>query len=636
MDKVLPKSHLEKVATRVFDNRHEGSLFVASQIASLIKEHNKLGKHTVLGLATGSTPLMVYNELVRYHREEGLSFKNVVTFNLDEYFPMSPEDSHSYHAFMFDNLFARIDINPDNVFIPKGTLSLQELNEYCLKYDDKIESFGGIDIQLLGIGRSGHVGFNEPGSLATEGTRLVDLNQITIEDAAKGFGGISNVPTKAITMGVKSILQAKKIFMMAWGEDKADVVRKAAEGPVTTDVAASFLQQHNNTVFILDKASASRLSRIETPWLVDECKWDKRLQKKAIVWLSKQSGKPILKLTEVDYKTWGLNSLLKRLGSAYNLNIETHNLLHDTITGWPGGRADSADIARPERSMPYPKRIIVFSPHPDDDVIYMGGTLIRLVEQGHEVHVAYQTSGNIAVFDDDARRFVDFAKDFAHKFGIAPDKFDEIHKDITSYLKNNSEKGNQYDKVLSVKGLIRKGESTSACRYSGVNEDYIHFLNMPFYETGQVKKNPISQEDVDIVVNLLREIKPHQIYAAGDAQDPLGTNAVCLDAIFKALDIVKDEKWTKDCWVWLYRAAWQEWNVEDIDMAVPISPDELMQKRRAIFKHQSQKDEPLFPDKDKVEFWQRAEERNRTTAKQYDQLGLTEYEAVEAFKRHIF
>lgn len=636
MDKKSIKNHLEKVAIRVFENRDEGSVFVAAQIASLINTRNELNEKTILGVATGTTPTLVYKELIRLHREEGLSFKNVVTFNLDEYYPISPDNSHSYHTFMFDNLFSHIDINPKNVFIPKGNLPIHEVENYCLKYDNKIQSFGGIDIQLLGIGRSGHVGFNEPGSLIYEGTHLVDLNQITIQDAAKGFGGVEHVPTKAITVGIKSILKSRKIFLIAWGNEKADVIRQAAEDPATSDIPAAYLQQHIDAEFILDSAAASHLSRFETPWLIRECEWNEKMQKKAVIWLSKKTGKPILKLTESDYKTWGLNSLLLEFGGAYNLNIKTHNIIQKTITGWPGGKLNSDDKTRPERSKPFPKRIIVFSPHPDDDVISMGGTLIRLAEQGHEVHVAYQTSGNIAVFDDHARKYTDFVKEFAHKFGIAQEEFDRIHKDITNHLRSSSESGNKYDKVLSVKGLIRQGEAISACRYSGVKEENIHFLNLPFYETGTVEKNPISSTDIEIIVSLLREIKPHQIYAAGDLQDPHGTHAVCLKTIYEALDVIKTETWAKKCWVWLYRGAWQEWDIEDIEMAVPISPDELIKKRKAIFKHQSQKDEPVFPGKDHREFWQRAEDRNKATAKLYDQLGLTEYEAIEAFKRYIF
>lgn len=630
------KGHQEKIATRVFDSREEGSKYVAKVIASLIREKNKLGKPTVLGLATGSSPLLLYKELIRIHKEEGLSFKNVITFNLDEYYPMDPENKHSYYRFMYDNLFSHLDINPANVFIPDGTVAEENLDEYCADYENKIRSFGGIDIQVLGIGRSGHIGFNEPGSLVTDETRLVQLNSITIEDAANGFGGEENVPRYALSMGIKTILQAKKIFLLGWGEAKSEVIKQAVEGEETTQVPASFLQRHSDVLFVLDRPAASRLSRIESPWLTGSCDWDDRMKRKALIWLSRQVGKPILKLTEKDYKTWGLNSLLQTAGSAYDLNIEIHNSLQQTITGWPGGKPGTDDKTRPERSKPFPKRVIVFSPHPDDDVISMGGTLLRLVDQGHDVHVAYQTSGNIAVFDDDARRFMDFVYGFSQKFNVAQDQIAKIHEEIRDFLAQNPDEGNKNSNVLTIKGLIRQGEAAAACRYCGVREQNIHFLELPFYETGTIEKKPLSSNDIDIIVKLLQEVKPHQIYAAGDLQDPHGTHAVCLNAIIGALDKVKDEEWAKDCYVWLYRGAWQEWNIEDIEMAVPISPDELMRKRRAIFKHQSQKDVPVFPGKDSREFWERAEDRNRMTAKLYDELGLTEYEAIEAFRRYHF
>lgn len=630
------KGYQEKIATRVFDSREEGSKYVAKVIASLIREKNKLGKPTVLGLATGSSPLLLYKELIRIHKEEGLSFKNVITFNLDEYYPMDPENKHSYYRFMYDNLFSHLDINPANVFIPDGTVAEENLDEYCADYENKIRSFGGIDIQVLGIGRSGHIGFNEPGSLVTDETRLVQLNSITIEDAANGFGGEENVPRYALSMGIKTILQAKKIFLLGWGEAKSEVIKQAVEGEETTQVPASFLQRHSDVLFVLDRPAASRLSRIESPWLTGSCDWDDRMKRKALIWLSRQVGKPILKLTEKDYKTWGLNSLLQTAGSAYDLNIEIHNSLQQTITGWPGGKPGTDDKTRPERSKPFPKRVIVFSPHPDDDVISMGGTLLRLVDQGHDVHVAYQTSGNIAVFDDDARRFMDFVYGFSQKFNVAQDQIAKIHEEIRDFLAQNPDEGNKNSNVLTIKGLIRQGEAAAACRYCGVKEQNIHFLELPFYETGTIEKKPLSSNDIDIIVKLLQEVKPHQIYAAGDLQDPHGTHAVCLNAIIGALDKVKDEEWAKDCYVWLYRGAWQEWNIEDIEMAVPISPDELMRKRRAIFKHQSQKDVPVFPGKDSREFWERAEDRNRMTAKLYDELGLTEYEAIEAFRRYHF
>jgi glucosamine-6-phosphate deaminase len=630
------RNHLEKIPVKVFNDRDQGSKYVAREIASLIKEKNKLDKPTVLGLATGGSPLLLYKELIRLHQKEGLSFKNVVTFNLDEYYPMEPGDAESYHRFMHENFFSHVDVIPGNINIPDGTLSVEAVEEYCRDYDNKIKSLGGLDIQILGIGRSGHIGFNEPGSQPGDETRKVHLNDITIEDASKDFGGKENVPRTAITMGIKTIMQAERVFLMAWGQGKSEVIKAAVEGPVNSELPASFLQNHSDTLFVVDPMSGAQLSRIETPWLAGTCEWTDKMQKKALIWLSKQTKKPILKLTESDYKDQGLNSLLQTKGKAYDLNIEIHNKLQQTITGWPGGKPGSDDKTRPERSEPFPKKVIVFSPHPDDDVISMGGTLIRLAEQRHDVHVAYQTSGNIAVFDDDALRFMDFVHGVSKKMSVCKSEFEKMYLNIAGYIKENPGKGNGNPDVLTVKGLIRQGEAAAACRFSGVKEENVHFLDLPFYETGSVEKNPVSQADIDIIVKLLREVKPHQIYAAGDLQDPHGTHAVCLHAIFDALKVVREEEWAKDCWVWLYRGAWQEWNIEDVEMAVPISPDELKKKRMAIFKHQSQKDEPVFPGTDSREFWERAEDRNRETAELYDNLGLTEYEAIEAFRRYKF
>lgn len=630
------EERLEKITTDVFSNRDKASKHVAQQLASLIKERNKLGRHTVIGLATGSTPLLVYKELIRMHKEDRLSFKNVITFNLDEYYPISREDRNSYFSFMNENLFSHIDILPENIHIPDGTLPVQDVDNFCINYDNKILSLGGIDIQILGIGRNGHIGFNEPGSQIIEGTRLIDLNPITIEDAALAFGGTDFVPRKALTMGIKSIMQAKKIFLLAWGEGKAEAIRDSVEGPITSSVSASYLQKHKNTIFILDTPAASRLSRFETPWLINECDWDDNMIKRALIWLSKQVDKSILKLTDNDYKSNGLISLLQKFGNSYNLNIEVHNHLHHTITGWPGGRPGDNDKTRPERANPFPKKIVVFSPHPDDDVISMGGTLIRLADQGHEVHVAYQTSGSIGVSDDEALRYIEFINRFSNNFNIAQESINSTYEDMIDFLSDPDNSGNDHPDILKIKSLIRKVEATAASRYSGIKEENIHFLDLPFYKTGKIEKKPISDKDVDIIVNILQEIKPHQIYAAGDLQDPHGTHELCLKAITRALNIVKDESWTDECWVWLYRGTWQEWDIEDIDMAVPISPDELLRKRKAIFKHQSQKDEPIFSGNDKREFWQRAEDWNRETANMYDYLGLTEYEAMEAFKRYYF
>jgi len=629
-------TEIEKIPLTVYDDLNEGSAFVAREIASIIEANNQQAKHTVLGLATGSSPLQVYKELIRIHLEEGLSFSMVITFNLDEYYPIQPEDRQSYHHFMYEHFFNHIDIPKENVHIPNGTLAPNEIGDFCQKYEQEIESLGGLDIQLLGIGRSGHIGFNEPGSTNSTTTRLVQLHELTIEDAISDFGQEEDVPLRALTMGVRTILKARKIFLVAWGDSKADILQKAIEGPMDSSVPASYLQQHHDVQIIADIWAASGLSRYKAPWLTGICEWNVQMTKKAVIWLAGKTNKPILKLTEADYKKWGLADLLKAVDSAYNLNIEVYNKLQQTITGWPGGKPNADDKVRPERSEPHPKRVIVFSPHPDDDVISMGGTLQRLVQQGHEVHVAYQTSGNIAVFDDDARRFTDFLAGFSKKFDVATEQIEKLHHEVTDFLAHKKEGTVDNADLLKIKGLIRQGEATAACRYCGIDEQYIHFLDMPFYETASITKNPLGQEDIDIIAELLQKIKPHQVFAAGDLQDPHGTHAVCLQAIFNAIDQLKGEKWLEDCYVWLYRGAWQEWNIEDIEMAVPISPEELMKKRKAIFKHQSQKDSPVFPGKDKREFWQRAEDRNRTTARRYDELGLTEYEAIEAFKRYKF
>lgn len=629
-------TEIEKIPLTIFNQQDEGSVYVAKEIANLIREKNSKGQNTVLGLATGTSPLRIYQELIRFHREEGLSFKYVICFNLDEYYPISPDDKQSYHHFMYEHFFNHVDIKPENIFIPDGSQLPEDIDGYCLSYERKIASVGNIDIQLLGIGRSGHIGFNEPGSTISSITRLVKLDEITIEDAIKDFGKEEDVPFRAITMGIKTIMQARRIFLVAWGEGKANVLQKAVEGPEDSKVPASWLQHHPGVSIITDNLAASKLSRFKTPWLNGVCTWNAKMKKKAVIWLSNKTNKPILKLTDSDYKQCGLADLLKTSGSAYNLNIEIYNQIQQTITGWPGGKPNSDDKVRPERSAPFPKRSIVFSPHPDDDVISMGGTLLRIVDQGHDVHVAYQTSGNIAVFDDDARRFADFVLAFSRKFRIAEEPVEKLYHEIADSLDYKESGITDKEKVLKIKGLIRQGEATAACRFCGIDENHIHFLEMPFYETGSVTKEPISEEDISIIIKLLQEVKPHQIFAAGDLQDPHGTHAVCLYAIFEAISRLKNEPWMQDCYVWLYRGAWQEWDIEDIEMAVPISPEELIKKRKAIFKHQSQKDSPAYPGKDKREFWQRAEDRNRTTARLYDELGLTEYEAIEAFKRYLF
>ncbi len=623
----------ERIPTLLFNIAIEGSLYVANSIAELIESRNKESKPTVLGLATGSTPTQVYDELVRKHKKEGLSFERVITFNLDEYFPMAPDAHQSYVHFMHEYLFNHINVKPENIHIPDGTLKKDEVAAFCVEYEAKIAQVGGLDVQILGIGRTGHIGFNEPGSTIDSKTRLITLDRLTMLDAASGFFGIENVPRRAITMGVGTILQAKKIYIMAWGEGKANIVRETIEGAINTSIPATFLQEHNQTEVILDTAAAAELTRIKTPWLAGPIKWNNFLIKKAVIWLSLKLAKPILKLTEEDYREFGMNDILVEIGTAYNVNIRVFNQIQHTITGWPGGKPNADDTYRPERKTPFPKKALIFSPHPDDDVISMGGTFIRLVDQGHKVHIAYQTSGNIAVLDDDAVRFADFVSDYHHVFKLDDSLVDSIFSGIRNFLAEKNQAEPDSKEIKIIKDLIRRGEAKAACRYVGIPDENIHFLDLPFYETGKIRKKPVGPNDVAIVKKLIEEIKPHQIYAAGDLSDPHGTHRACLEAIFQALRELKDQEWTKDYYVWLYRGAWQEWDIEDIEMAVPLSPEETDKKRRAIFKHQSQKDRPLFPGTDKREFWQRADDRTRSTAKTYDQLGLAEYEAMEAFVR---
>ena len=626
----------EKISIKFWDNPDEGAIHIAKYIALCIRQKQQDNDHIVLGLATGSSPIKVYNELVRMHREEGLSFVNVITFNLDEYYPMKPEANQSYVKFMHEYLFSHVDINLANVHIPNGDMPIEYVEKFCQEYEKKIESLGGLDIQILGIGRTGHIGFNEPGSWLSSKTRLVKLDHLTRMDAVKDFGKEENVPYRAITMGIQTILKAKQIFIMAWGSHKAEIVRDTIEGDVTEMIPATYLQGHNNVKFYLDAAASSELTKVKTPWLAGICNWDDKLIAKAVIWLSLKLKKPLLKLLDEDYINNGLSELIAEYTSAYSLNIKIFNQLQHTITGWPGGKPNADDAHRPERANPAKKRVIIFSPHPDDDVISMGGTFLRLVEQGHEVHVAYQVSGNIAVHDTDAWRYAEFMADYAKSIGLENTELFRTVNKVTKFIEKRDPNENDIKELLLIKGIIRKEEARSGALFCGVSEKNIHFLDMPFYETGGVRKNKLTDKDYTIIVDLLNEVKPHQVYAAGDLADPHGTHRVCLDAIFEGFERTRDQKWWNDCFLWLYRGAWHEWPVDEIEMAVPISPDELMKKRRAIFMHQSQKDHPVFPGDDSREFWQRAEDRNRETANQYNILGLAEYEAMEAFVRWKF
>lgn len=627
----------EKLPVRICRDSVEGSVHIARSIALVIRQKQQENENIVLGLATGSSPIKVYDELIRLHKEEGLSFKNVITFNLDEYYPMMPTAPQSYVRFMNEYLFDHVDIRRENIHIPDGTIAMEEVDAFCQRYEKLIDQFGGIDIQLLGIGRSGHIGFNEPGSWESSVTRMVRLDAITRLDATKDFDEEDTIPYRAITMGISSIKKARMVYLMAWGGHKAAIVKEAVEGEITPKVPASFLQKHPNVKVYVDEAAAAEFTRIKTPWLSGICKWDDDLVCKAVIWLSQKTSKPILKLTEEDYSENHLSDMIMEYDFAYNINIKVFNRLQHTITGWPGGKPNADDSNRPERALPASKRVILFSPHPDDDVISMGATFERLVEQGHQVHVAYQTSGNIAVHDHDARRFLEFFDEFTQMMNLENQQvLDKLIKKNMAYFTTKGKSGNDSETIRLIKGLVRRGEARAGARFTGLKDSNIHFLDLPFYETGRQRKKPIGEQDIAIIMELIERVKPHQIFAAGDLADPHGTHRVCLDGILEACKRLSDRPWMKDCWLWLYRGAWHEYTLDEIEMAVPISPKQLEKKRRAIFMHQSQKDRPPFPGDDSREFWQRAEDRNRETARLYRSLGLAEYEAMEAFKRWHF
>ncbi|MFX0558371.1 glucosamine-6-phosphate deaminase [Maribacter sp. CXY002] len=620
------ETRFEKIHNVIFSDSNEASVQVAEEIRDLIVKKQSQNKNCVLGLATGSSPIRVYEELVRMHKEEGLSFYNVITFNLDEYLPMERDNIQSYWHFMHEHLFNHVDIPKENINIPDGTVPSDQTVPYCLNYEKKIKGFGGLDFQLLGIGRTGHIGFNEPGSHYNSGTRVITLDHITRVDAAPAFLGIANVPRKAITMGIATVRKAKRIVLLGWGENKADIIKKTIEGEISSQVPATYLQNHDNCTFILDTGAGSELTKNKTPWLVDTCNWTEELKGKAIIWLCEKTDKTILSLTDKDYNDNGMADLLV-VEDSYDLNIMMFNKLQRTITGWPGGKPNADDTNRPERANPPKKRVIIFSPHPDDDVISMGGTFDRLVEQGHEVHVVYQTSGNIAVSDIDARRYAEIAMQ------INPS---ELAQNLIDSIISKRESRVDDPNVRKLKGNIRRGESYAATRYMGLKDKNVHFLDLPFYETGTIKKNNLSEDDICIMADIIKQIEPHQIFAAGDLADPHGTHKVCLDAVLEALTRLKSEPFIDDCWLWLYRGAWHEWNINEIQMCIPMSPSQVLKKRNAIFCHQSQKDGVMFQGDDAREFWMRAEERNRDTANKYKALGLASYAAMEAFVRHKF
>ncbi|MBW4728960.1 glucosamine-6-phosphate deaminase [Prevotella melaninogenica] len=632
-------TRFEKVPTDIFPTIEEGAIDIANHLEADIKKREQEGRKYVMGVGSGSSLTPIFHELIKRHQAGKLSFKNVVVFNAYEYFPLSEENVNRGINQLKERFLNHIDIEVENIFTPDGTIAQNDVQEHCRQYEQHIKELGGLDVILLGIGRMGNIATNEPGSSITSASRLILIDETSREEMKMSFGSQESVPPCSITMGVSTILSARKIFLTAWGEEKADIIKKTVEGKVSDAIPASFLQTHNDAHVVIDLSAAAKLTRIQHPWLVASCKWTDKLVRSALVWLCQITGKPLLKLTNKDYNENGLSELLALYGSAYNANIKIFNDLQHTITGWPGGKPDADDTYRPERAKPFPKRVIVFSPHPDDDVISMGGTLRRLVQQGHDVHVAYETSGNIAVGDEEVVRFMHFINGFNQLFANEQDEvIKSKYKEIKEFLKNKKEGDIDSQDIRTIKGLIRRGEARTASTFNQIPLDHVHFLDLPFYESGKIEKLPMGEADVNIVRELITKVKPHQIYVAGDLADPHGTHRKCTDAVLAAIDLEKEAKaeWLKDCRVWMYRGAWAEWEIENIEMCVPISPEELRAKRNSILKHQSQMESAPFLGNDERLFWQRSEDRNRGTAKLYDDLGLACYEAMEAFVEYKF
>ena len=632
-------TRFEKVPTDIFPTIEEGAIDIANHLEADIKKREQEGRKYVMGVGSGSSLTPIFHELIKRHQAGKLSFKNVIVFNAYEYFPLSEENVNRGINQLKERFLNHIDIDVENIFTPDGTIAQNDVQEHCRQYEQHIKELGGLDVILLGIGRMGNIATNEPGSSITSASRLILIDETSREEMKMSFGSQETVPPCSITMGVSTILSARKIFLTAWGEEKAEIIKKTVEGKVSDAVPASFLQTHNDAHVVIDLSAAAKLTRIQHPWLVASCKWTDKLVRSALVWLCQITGKPLLKLTNKDYNENGLSELLALYGSAYNANIKIFNDLQHTITGWPGGKPDADDTYRPERANPFPKRVIVFSPHPDDDVISMGGTLRRLVQQGHDVHVAYETSGNIAVGDEEVVRFMHFINGFNQLFANEQDEvIKSKYKEIKEFLKNKKEGDIDSQDIRTIKGLIRRGEARTASTFNQIPLDHVHFLDLPFYESGKIEKLPMGEADVNIVRELITKVKPHQIYVAGDLADPHGTHRKCTDAVLAAIDLEKEAKaeWLKDCRVWMYRGAWAEWEIENIEMCVPISPEELRAKRNSILKHQSQMESAPFLGNDERLFWQRSEDRNRGTAKLYDNLGLACYEAMEAFVEYKF
>ena len=628
----------EKIFTDIYPKAEEGAKVIADAVEREMKRAAEAGRKCVLALGTGLSLTPIYEELVRRHAECGLSFANVVVFNAYEYFPLSQDSKHSAMGQLRTCLLDHVDVKAENMHTPDGSIAQGDVYEHCRAYEQLIAAEGGIDIALLGIGRMGNIAANEPGSRLSSASRLILIDQTAREEMSNSFGTLEQVPPCSITMGVHTLLSARKLFIAAWGEEKASIVERIVEGDITDAIPASFVQTHNDARLVCDLAAAGRLTRIVHPWLVTTCEWNDKTIRAAVVWLCQLLGKPILKLTNKDYNENGLSDLLARFGSAYNCNIKIFNDLQHTITGWPGGKPDADDTNRPERALPAHKRVVVFSPHPDDDVISMGGTIRRLVQQGHDLHVAYETSGNIAVGDEEVTRFMHFVNGFNQLFcGNKDEVIRGMYADIKAFLAHKKPSDIDTPEVRTIKGLIRRGEARTASTYNGIPLDHVHFLDLPFYESGKIEKLPMTEKDVAIVRALLQQVKPHQIYVAGDLADPHGTHRKCTDAVFAAIELEKEAgaEWLDDCRIWMYRGAWAEWEIENIEMCVPMSPEELRGKRNSILKHSSQMESAPFLGNDERLFWQRAEDRNHATAELYHSLGLACYEAMEAFVRYI-
>ena len=627
-------SRMEKIHTDIFASMNEGAAHVADGIEAGIKAAQHEGKFYVMALGTGSSLTPVYEELIRRYEEKKLSFRNVVVFNSYEYYPLQKESSIRCINQLKERFLDHVDISEQNIFSLDGFVAQNAVQDCCRLYEQRIKTFGGLDVALLGIGRMGNIPANEPGSGIQSVTRLILIGNTSREEMENSGKTKESVPPCSLTMGIATLLSAKAIYLTAWGEEKSEIMQKVVENGITDTLPASFLQTHPNAHVVLDLSAAAHLTRIEHPWLVTSCQWTDKLVRSALVWLCQKIHKPILKLTNKDYNENGLSELLALYGSAYNANIKIFNDLQHTITGWPGGKPDADDTYRPERAKPYPKRVIVFSPHPDDDVISMGGTIRRLVQQKHDLHIAYETSGNIAVGDEEVTRFMHFINGFNQIFADSKDSvISNKYKEIKQFFAQKKEGDFDTKDILTIKGLIRRGEARTACTYNQIPLDHVHFLDLPFYESGKIEKLPMTEKDVEIVRHLLQEVKPHQIYVAGDLADPHGTHKKCTDAVLAAIDLEKEAgaEWLKDCRIWMYRGAWAEWEIENIEMCVPLSPEELRAKRNSILKHQSQMESAPFLGNDERLFWQRAEDRNRGTAQLYDGLGLACYEAMEAF-----